>query len=257
MAYICNMAENFLYHILAQELGSNPVLTREDLLNFFRQYEPELNEATFAWRVFDLKKRNIISDLKKGIYTLNSKSTFTPPVSEEMKSISKLVIQRYDQHFFTIWDTIWLNDLTELQATTSQVILEIEKSSMDSIFFALKDEGFAEVFIKPDESIMERYISEAKHPVIIKPFLSRSPAQLIDDVKVPALEKILVDLYCDEQVYFAYQGHQLEIIYRNATSRYALNFSKLLTYAKRRSREDEIKSLLMKVLEKDLKEIIQ
>ncbi|MFT3746797.1 MAG: hypothetical protein QM768_00705 [Agriterribacter sp.] len=104
---------------------------------------------------------------------------------------------------------------------------------------------------------MERYIFEAKHPVIIKPFLSRSPAQLIDDVKVPALEKILVDLYCDEQVYFAYQGHQLEIIYRNAIYRYALNFSKLLTYAKRRSREDEIKSLLMKVLEKDLKEIIQ
>lgn len=257
MAYICIMSENELYHTLAQELGSYPVLTRKDLLNFFRQREPGLKESTFAWRVFDLKRRNIITDLKKGIYTLNSKSPFTPQLSVEIKSISRLVTQQYDAHFYTIWDTSWLNDLTELQATASLVILEIEKGFMDSVFFALKDEGFPEVFIKPDESIMERYISEAKHPIIIKPFLSRSPAQLIDDIKVPALEKILVDLYCDEQVYFAYQGHQLEIIYRNAASRYTLNFSKLLTYAKRRSREDEIKALLMKVLEKDLKEIIQ
>jgi hypothetical protein len=145
----------------------------------------------------------------------------------------------------------------ELQATSSQVILEIEKGFVESVLFALKDESIAEVFIKPDESIIKRYISEAKHPVIIKPFLSRSPAQLIENVKVLALEKILVDLYCDEKIYFAYQGHQLEIIYRNATSRYALNFSKLLTYAKRRSRKDEIKALLMKVLDEELKEIIQ
>lgn len=257
MAYISCMAENFLYNKLVQEFRANPVLTREDLLNFFRQYEPELNEATLTWRIFDLRKRNILSDLKKGVYTLNSKSAFIPRLSEEMKSICKLVTGQYDPHFYIIWDTFWLNDLTELQATASQVILEIEKGFMDSVFFALKDEGFAEVFIKPDESIMERYISEAKYPIIIKPFLSRSPVQLIEGVKVPALEKILVDLYCDRQVYFAFQGHQLEIIYRNATSRYALNFSKLLTYAKRRSREDEIKALLMKVLEKDLKEIIQ
>lgn len=257
MAYICIMAENYIYHRLKQEYQPNSILTRKVLFNFFRKYEPELNEATFAWRVFDLKKRNIIADLKTGIYTLNNKSPFTPQLSKKIKSISKLVNQRYDPHFYTIWDTISLNDLTELQATTSQVIVEIEKGFLYNIFYNLKDVGFAEVFVKPDENTMEWYISEAKHPIIIKPFLSRSPAQLIDKVKVPALEKILVDLYCDEQVYFAYQGHQLEIIYRNATSKYALNFSKLLTYAKRRSREDEIRALLMKVLEKDIKEIIQ
>lgn len=73
---------------------------------------------------------------------------------------------------------------------------------------------------------------------------------------IPTLEKILVDLYCDDKVYFAFQGHQLSNIYRVAAARYALNFSRLFAYAKRRSREDEIRSLLLKVLDKDLKEII-
>jgi hypothetical protein len=66
-----------------------------------------------------------------------------------------------------------------------------------------------------------------------------------------------VDLYCDEHVFFAFQGHQLENIYKNAATRYHLNFSKLFTYAKRRSREDEVKNLFKTVLDDDLKNIIE
>lgn len=251
------MSENFLYKQLVHQFRGRILFTRNDLLKFFRQYDPDLNEATFTWRVFDLKRRNIIADVKKGIYTLHDKNAFSPSVTDKMISINKLIMQQYDAHFYSIWDTASLNELVELQATSFQVILEVEKGVMESVFSTLKHMGFTEVYIKPDENTVERYMSEAAYPVIIKPFLSRSPVQLIEDVKVPTLEKILVDLYCDNQIYFAYQGHQLEIIYRNAARRYSLNFSRLFTYAKRRSREYEIKSRLLKVLDNELKEIIE
>jgi hypothetical protein len=257
MAYICKVKENKTYNKLYSWFGSYDVITREDLSKFFHELEPNLKKSTFSWRIFDLKKHNIISDLKTGVYTLNLKEQFAPDLSEEIRSIYNLIVQQYDPNFSIIWDTIWLNDLTELQATSSQIILEIEKGLMDSVFYALKDEGYSELYIKPDESTTARYISEAKHPIIIKPFVSRSPVQLIENVKVPALEKVLVDLYCDEQVYFAYQGHQMEIIYRNAAARYTLNFSKLLNYAKRRKREEGVKTLLKEVLQNELKEIIE
>jgi len=251
------MAETYIHRKLIEEFQTRPVLTRKDLLNFFHQYEPDLNEGAFTWRIFDLKRRSIIGDLKKGVYTLHNKPSFEPALNKTILSIDRLIKQHYDPHFYNIWDTIWLNELTELQAATSLVVLEVEKGSIDSVFFALKDNGYHEIFIKPDAGMVERYVSEAKHPVIIKPFLSRSPIQLIQDVKAPALEKILVDLYCDEETYFAFQGHQLSTIYQNVAARYSLNFSKLFTYAKRRSREDEIKNIFRNVLDEDLKKIIE
>ncbi|MBO9573390.1 MAG: hypothetical protein J7497_14455 [Chitinophagaceae bacterium] len=251
------MKDDEYYNKFYSYFSSRRVFKRKDLLEFFHKLEPGLKESTFSWRIFDLKKRNIISDLKTGVYTLNSKKPFVPQISPDIISINKLITQLYDPQFYMTWDTIWINDLTELQATSSQIILEIEKGLMTSVFFTLRDQGFREMFIKPDNSMTERYISEGEHPIIIKPFISRSPAQIVENIKAPSLEKILVDLYCDDEIYFAFQGHQLEVIYRNAVSRYSLNFSTLFTYAKRRSREDEIKTLLMNVLDTDLKEILK
>lgn len=259
MAYICNVAESFLYNRLIREFKGHPVVSRDDLLKFFRKYEPELNKATFAWRVFDLRRRNIISDLRKGVYTLSNKKTLEPSFNDEILRISKLIGQQYDPYFYNVWDTIWLNGFIELQTVSSLIVLEVEKGEMDSVFYSLKNNGFAEIFIKPDEKIVERYVSEARHPVIIKPFISRSPLQLVENelIMIPTLEKILVDLYCDDSVYFAFQGHQLENIYRIAAAEYILNFSTLFTYAKRRHREDEIKNLLLKVSDENLKKVIK
>lgn len=147
----------------------------------------------------------------------------------------------------------------ELQIVSSLIVLEVEKGEMDSVFYSLKNNGFAEIFIKPDEKMVERYVSEARHPVIIKPFISRSPLQLVENelIMIPTLEKILVDLYCDDSVYFAFQEHQLENIYRIAAAEYILNFSTLFTYAKRRHRYNEIKNLLVKVSDDNLKSIIK
>jgi hypothetical protein len=257
VAYICFVAYNYVYKKLREAFKTQPVFSRDELLSFFQKYEPDLAEATFTWRIFDLKKRNIIRDVKTGVYTLNNQQPFEPVLNNIIISISKLVGKQYDLHFCNIWDTAWLNEFVELQATTSMIILEVEKGFMDDVFFTLKDKGITEVFVKPDTSLIEKYVSEAQQPVIIKPFLSRSPIQSIEGIRVPVLEKILVDIYCDDQIYYAFQGNQLIQVYRNAVTRYSLNFSKLFNYAKRRSREGEIKNLLLKVLDNDLKNIIE
>lgn len=257
MAYICNVAENYIYRKLKDEFKAHPVFNRDELLSFFHQYEPDLVEGTFTWRIYDLKKRNIIRDVKKGVYALNNQQPFGPTLNDTIKSINNLVKKRVDLNFYNIWDTIWLNEFIELQATTSMIVLEVEKGLMDSVFFFLKDKGFTDVFVKPDTDLIEKYASEAQHPVIIKPFLSRSPVQLIEEVKVPSLEKILVDICCDDHIYYAFQGNQLKQIYRNAIAKYSLNFSTLLNYARRRNREDEIKELLLNAVDKDLKKIIE
>ena len=63
-------------------------------------------------------------------------------------------------------------------------------------------------------------------------------------VSTPFLEKILVDLFADERLYYLYNGSELINIYENAITNYTINFTTLFSYAKRREREQEIKLFL-------------
>jgi hypothetical protein len=92
---------------------------------------------------------------------------------------------------------------------------------------------------------MEIYVLEKENPLILKCLISRSPLKKISDKKlkanIPVLEKILTDLYCDKDIFYFYQGKELERIFENAIDRYTVDFSRLLAYARRRGKEIEIK----------------
>ncbi|MGH2645543.1 MAG: hypothetical protein ACRDE2_16455, partial [Chitinophagaceae bacterium] len=63
----------------------------------------------------------------------------------------------------------------------------LKKNKWKVFFFSLKDEGVKEVFIRPDEGILERHVSESAHPVIIKPFINlgnnRDIRCLVNDIR--------------------------------------------------------------------------
>ena len=64
------MVNNIIERELMSRFANMHMFTREELFNFFRSFDPNLNEGTFGWRVYDLKKRNIIETIKKGVYQL-------------------------------------------------------------------------------------------------------------------------------------------------------------------------------------------
>ena len=50
-------------------------------------------------------------------------------------------------------------------------------------------------------------------------------------LRVASLEKMLVNLICDEVIYGQYQGEELRNICKNANDSYAVDYSQLLEYA--------------------------
>ena len=58
---------------------------------------------------------------------------------------------------------------------------------------------------------------------------------------MPTLEKILVDIIADEELFAAQQG-ELEFIFKSAFDKYNINESKMKRYASRRNRKTEIKN---------------
>src|SRR5690606_34057999 len=89
-------------------------------------------------------------------------------------------------------------------------------------------------------SDLEKYIVNEKETFIIKPLISEAPIQNINGVETLTIEKMLVDIFCDDGIFVAQQGVEMRTIFKNAFEKYTINQSKMLRYADRRRKKEEL-----------------
>ena len=235
---------------LVEYFSDQPYIARRELFAFYAKYEPDLKETNFTWRIYDLKKKGILKQVKRGMYAISYKPKYTPMITDQLTKLTKIVAKEYDDINYCIWSTEWLNDFTQHQLGKFFTILEVERYFLESVFENYRELNHLRVYLMPDELAMERYV-DGKNTLIIKPLVSRSPCLTTnlegkpkDKFQIPSLEKMLVDVFCDSKIFIAVQGREMAHIYGNAISRYNINFTKLFSYAKRRGREDVIKAYI-------------
>ncbi len=238
----------FLENRLIEEFRDKEFFTRGELFQFYRYFEPELKEGTFGWRIYDLKNRNIIKPLKRGLYVISYKPEYTPDISANLFKVARHTVEKFDEVKHCIWETAWLNEFAQHQSSRSILFIEIEKGFEESLFYTLKDSFHKEVFLNPDEKTIDFYVSESNQPIIIKKLLTRAPLSKRTENKIkfhtPTLEKIMVDLFAEKRLFYYLQGGELIQIYENILSTYTINFTRFFSYAKRREREQDIKQFM-------------
>jgi len=246
---------------LIEEFKDRDAFSREELFDFFRYFEPDLKEGTFGWRIHDLKNKNIIKSIQRGYYTISYKSKYKPEISGEVLKLAKVISERFENVKYCIWDTDWINEFTQHQSGKKLIIIEIEKDFVESLYYELKDSFRFDFYLNPDEKAIDFYISESQNPVIIKKLITRSPISKRTEKRVkfytPLLEKILVDLFTENKLFYFYQGAELMHVYENALKNYTLNYTKLFSYAKRRDREQDIKQFMTNNMNHLVKDIIE
>lgn len=129
------------------------------------------------------------------------------------------------------------------QPVNFMYIIEVEKDAAESIFYYIK-ERYKDVFLNPNEEIIQKYIAGKTECIIVKNLITESPLQEIYDVQTPTLEKILVDLFSDRVTFAFYQGNEMNYIYENALRKYNVNITTLFRYAQRRGKKEELKDFL-------------
>lgn len=246
---------------LIEEFKDREYFSREDLFAFYRNFEPDLKEGTFGWRIYDLKDKNIIRSLKRGLYVISYKPKYKPEISPELTKLAKKLTDKFEDVNHCIWETAWLNEFTQHQASRRIILIEIEKDFVESLYYELKDSSRNELYLNPDDKAIDFYIAESDYPVIIKKLITRSPIARRTEKRVkfytPLLEKVLVDIFAEEKLFYYLQGSELIHIYENAISNYTINFTKLFSYAKRRERELEIKQFMKNHMYHLVKDIIE
>jgi hypothetical protein len=119
--------------------------------------------------------------------------------------------------------------------------LQTEKA--DRIFLNnLNTESNKRVFLLPSLTDFERYIS-TNDAIIIRQLISESPLQLVEGISTPTIEKVLVDILGDVEFSFL-QGSEINYVYTTIFERHNVNKSKLLRYATRRGRKEEVEQLI-------------
>lgn len=233
---------------LIDEFKNRESFSRKELFDFFRDFEPDLKEGTFGWRIYALKHKSIIKPIGRGIYTVLYKSVYEPAITPDIENISKKLANRYNEIKYCVWSTGWLNTFSQHQTVKNILIIDIEKEFVESAFYYLKDSLKYKIFLNPDINAINYYIAESHYPVIIKNLISRSPLNNIlvrnRKIYVPMLEKILVDIYVDSKLFYIYQGSEMRHIFRNALTYYSINYTSLFGYAQRRGKRKQIKSYI-------------
>jgi hypothetical protein len=100
---------------LIEEFKDKESFSREELFQFYRYFEPELKEGTFGWRIYDLKNRNIIKPLKRGLYVISYKPKYKPDISPNLLKIAKQLSEKFDEVKHSVWETVWLNEFAQHQ----------------------------------------------------------------------------------------------------------------------------------------------
>jgi len=210
-----------------------------DIANFFNGFEPNISQTTVNWRVFTLVKQGVLKRIGKGVFTLGTMNYFVPEISSKAKTLSKKIKKHFPYLESCIWNSSILNEFTLHQANQFYLLIEVEKEATQAIFLYLKENKYS-VFLEPTKDIFEKYITENNNLIIVKTLITEAPTQIIDGINTSSLEKILVDVFCDEIIFSAYQGNEMRIIYNEAFSKYSINKSKLLRYANRRGKKEEL-----------------
>jgi len=251
---------NILDHHLIQAFKNKSTFTKAELRSFYETFEPKLKESTLKWRIYDLKKTRVIRELKRGLYTTQILPHYKPKISITLQNVLKTIAERYTEVVFCGWETAWLNSFSRHQASRSIVIIEIEKDLLETLFFDLKSKFDYSLFINPSKDEIKYQIAEDADPIVIKKLITRSPIDKYryeNNVhKIPTIEKMMVDLLCDEDLLYAYQGTEMFHIWEKMIANYTFDFSQMMTYAKRRQKGEYIRNMLVLQMPHLVKDIL-
>ncbi len=232
--------------------------TRKELKKFYEGQGENPSDLNLNVRISRLKEKGVISSFRRGLYILNQKKQFEPEVDKILRTVSNNIQKEFPFLTYSVWTTGWLNELMTLQLLREIYVLEVESGSEENVFRTMKENFSLRVFLKPSENEWEKYGASNVQNMLINSMISESPQKTFRGVPVAKLEKILVDLYCDK-FWKSIFVSELENIYSEACTLYALNFSTLLSYAARRGKRNEIAKYIrsLSVLDKGILKFIK
>ncbi len=227
---------------LKQQFAQNRLITTSEVVAFYKKFEPSIPRSTVNWRVYELVKQGILERVGKGKFKIGKSKLYQPEITIKLFKINKSIRTNFPFVTFCLWQQQWINEFSQHIAKTGVIMVEVERESAESIYHFLKD-SFASVFYKPGKEILREHIQSLDSALLVKPLVSEAPIQEVRGVPTVSIEKLLVDAYSDVEFEYVH-GQETIHIFEYAFNSYSINHAKLLRYADRKKKKQEVEELI-------------
>jgi hypothetical protein len=220
---------------------------RKDLFAYFRENMPAVLPLSVSQQLNRLVLKNVISRVGRGIYQLqDTKTLFVPQITTELRELNEKLKKHFPYTYFCLWHNNEITPFMHHIPNLRQIFVEVERDAINAVFDFLNENSRKSVFLCPDSDDYNRYIF-GKEAIIVRCLISEAPIQTVENITIPTVEKILVDVIGDVDFEFM-QGAELHRFYQNVLEKCAVNKKKILRYASRRNRKKEVEQLLNEIL---------
>ena len=196
-----------------------------------------------------LAKDNELVRVAQGEYALPDKQSFTYTPSEDVKKIYDSLKSELPFTDFCIYDGSILSPIQHHLSINNSIYVETNRDAVESVFSRLKGQ-YKDVYRQPDSTFMYDYVDLRNQCIIVKTLVTEAPLMIVDGVRVPTLEKLLVDTQKDADFDYL-RGAESQYMYQMAFDLYTINTQRLMRYARRRGISQNIQKLLNQVNNND------
>ena len=228
---------------LKEKLKKKKQFTTKQLLLLLAEYYPDLKLNTYAWKINQLKNEGLIQQIGRGLYAFDKKPDYEPIISKSTKELYTRVKHFIPCQPFVMYDSHTFLSLIDADMKNNLIFFMVNRHKLDLFFYdirSVKDK----VFMNPCREVYEKHIYPSKEAVILLPLLSDTPLHKFNGYYTLALEAILVNVFIHANTGILINKKNLKMLYHKAFNNYNINIKKLLRYAARRERRNEIEEFL-------------
>lgn len=218
--------------------------SRKELIEYLKQEAKLGSTSSLSEPLYRLQKSGQLVRLERGLYAItdDKRTNFSMAISKEIQLLHQQLKSHFPNVDMCIWSKSTLVSYMHHIPSVTQLLVEVESDAVESVFNFLNSNSPNLVFLEPTVTDFERYI-QSNETIVVTSLVSESPLQLVDGIKTPTIEKLLVDIVGD--VVFSFlQGSEINNVYTTIFERHNVNKNKLLRYAARRGRKEEVEQLI-------------
>jgi hypothetical protein len=201
-----------------------------------------MKPATARQYLSSLAKDKELVRVGQGEYALPQKQMFSYSPSEKVKSIYYRLKLELPFTDFCVYDGSIISSIQHHLSINNAIYVETNRDAVDSVFSRLREQQ-KDVFKQPSATFVADYIDLREPCIIVKPLVTESPLMEFEGIRVPTLEKLLVDTQKDADFDYL-QGAESQYMFQMAFELYTINTQRLMRYAKRRGIGQEINELI-------------
>ena len=179
----------------------------------------------------------VLTRIGRGKFSLGNTKIYIPEITNKLKRIYSKLEKGFPFLDICLWNTSSFNEFMVHQPGRFYILIEVEKDATQSVFFFLKEAKYS-VFIDPAKDLIEKYLPDEKETLVVKPLVTEAPTQKIEGLNTITLEKMLVDVFCDDVILSAQQGFEMRTIFQEAMGKYTVNENRMIRYADRRRKKE-------------------